>query len=164
MFYGMPIVSMARPSKIDIGNRVTMTSNSAFTALGVSRRCILRTMQTGARIGIGSDTGISGGVICAADSVTIGKECLLGADVIIADNDFHPLKPDNRRYSNIIDDIGVGSILIGDNVFIGTRSIILKGVSIGSNSVIGAGSVVVSSIPSGVVAAGNPARVIRKLI
>ena len=52
---------------------------------------------------------------------------------------------------------------IEDNVFVGSRSIILKGVTIGKDSVIGAGSVVVRSIPPGVIAAGNPAKVIRPL-
>jgi galactoside O-acetyltransferase len=52
---------------------------------------------------------------------------------------------------------------IGENVFVGDGTIILKGVTIGRNSVIGAGSVVVSSVPEGVVAAGNPARVVREL-
>ena len=76
-------------------------------------------------------------------------------DVLIADNDFHPIKPEGRRYNSNVDDIAAKPVVIGDNVFIGTRSMILKGVNIGENSVIGAGSVVVSDIPAGVVAAGN---------
>jgi acetyltransferase-like isoleucine patch superfamily enzyme len=48
-------------------------------------------------------------------------------------------------------------------VFIGDRSLILKGVHIGADSVIGASSVVSSSIPAGVIAAGNPARVVGEL-
>ena len=56
-----------------------------------------------------------------------------------------------------------GCIDIGDNVFIGVNSIILPGVSIGSNVVIGAGSVVTKKVPSNVVIAGNPAKVIRPL-
>lgn len=55
----------------------------------------------------------------------------------------------------------IGLVTIGDNVFIGAGSIILPGVSIGSNSIIGAGSVVTKDVPEGVVAAGNPARVIK---
>lgn len=55
------------------------------------------------------------------------------------------------------------SIIIGNNVWIGARSIILKGVEIWDNSVIGAGSVVTKSIPSGVLAVGNPAKVIRTI-
>lgn len=54
----------------------------------------------------------------------------------------------------------IGKVSIGDRVFIGAGSIILPGVNIGDNSVIGAGSVVTKNIPSNVVAAGNPARVL----
>lgn len=54
-------------------------------------------------------------------------------------------------------------ITIGNNVWIGARTIILKWVEIWDNSVIGAGSVVTTSIPSGVVAVGNPVRVIRTI-
>ena len=57
----------------------------------------------------------------------------------------------------------VKPIEIGDNVWIGNRSIILPGVSIGKNSVIGAGSVVTKSIPSDYLAAGNPAELKKKL-
>ena len=52
---------------------------------------------------------------------------------------------------------------IGENVFMGMSVKVLKGVTIGADSVIGAGSVVTSPIPAGVIAAGNPARVIREL-
>ena len=52
---------------------------------------------------------------------------------------------------------------LAENVFIGDGVKILKGVTIGADSVVGAGSVVTRSIPEGVIAAGNPARVVREL-
>ena len=52
---------------------------------------------------------------------------------------------------------------IGDNVWIGTGSLIMPGVTIGSNTVIGAGSVVTKDIPDNVVAVGNPCRVLREI-
>ena len=55
------------------------------------------------------------------------------------------------------------AVSIGDDVWIGGGSIILPGVSIGSGTVIGAGSVVTKDIPGGVIAAGNPCRVIREI-
>ena len=54
-------------------------------------------------------------------------------------------------------------IKIGNNVWIGGNACIMPGVKIGDNSVIGAGSVVTKDIPEGVVAAGNPCKVIRKI-
>lgn len=56
-----------------------------------------------------------------------------------------------------------GKVTIGDNVFLGANSVILKGVTIGSNVIIGAGSVVTGDIPDSCVAAGNPARVLMTL-
>ncbi len=55
-----------------------------------------------------------------------------------------------------------GGVTIGNNVFIGGRSIILYDVNIGDNVIIGAGSVVTRDIPSGSVAVGCPAKVIGK--
>jgi acetyltransferase-like isoleucine patch superfamily enzyme len=57
----------------------------------------------------------------------------------------------------------MAAVELGENVFIGDRVLILKGVHVGADSVIGAGSVVTSSIPAGVIAAGTPARVIGDL-
>lgn len=56
-----------------------------------------------------------------------------------------------------------GEVKIGNNVFIGTKSIVLKGVNIGDNVIIGAGSLVNKDIPSNCVAAGNPCKVIMSL-
>ena len=75
-------------------------------------------MRTGASIETGSDAGMSGNVICVADSVMIGNECLLGADVIIAGNDSYRQKPECRQYDNNSHDVSVGPILIEDNLFI----------------------------------------------
>jgi maltose O-acetyltransferase len=54
----------------------------------------------------------------------------------------------------------IGKVAIGDRVFVGASTVILPGVTIGSDVIIGAGSVVAEDIPSGVVAAGNPARIL----
>ena len=156
-FYGMPVVSMSKKSKIIIGDRVTLCSDSRFTALGVNHPVVLRTLRVGSQIYIGSDTGISGGAICAAINIAIGSECLLGANVTIADNDFHSTNPKNRRFNNDENDIRAASIEIHDNVFIGMNSTILKGVTIGENSVIGAGSIVTKNIIKNSSAAGCPA-------
>jgi maltose O-acetyltransferase len=58
---------------------------------------------------------------------------------------------------------GLGKVVIGDNVFLGVRSIFLSNVTIYNYSAIGAGSVVTKDIPADVIAAGNPARVIKKI-
>ncbi len=90
--------------------------------------------------------------------VTIGDNVLLGPNVQIITAG-HPIHPDSRnsRY-----EYGI-PITIGDNLWIGAGAIILPGVNIGSNTVIGAGAVVTKDIPDGVVAAGNPCRIIKEI-
>jgi maltose O-acetyltransferase len=91
--------------------------------------------------------------------IRVGREALLGSFVEIFDSDFHELHPERRRGGRP----KMGTVDIGENAFIGDGSKILKGVTIGPHSVVGAGSVVTSSVPEGVVAAGNPARIVREL-
>lgn len=157
---GLPIVTLAKASVIELGEKVVLCSESKSTDLGVSRPVILRTLRPGARISIGSNSGLSGTVICAAVEVVIGEECLFGANVTIVDTDFHAIKPQGRRYNLNPADIPAAPVIIADNVFIGAGAMILKGVSIGKNSVIGAGAIVTKDVPENVIAAGNPARVI----
>jgi len=163
VLYGLPMITCHPSSKILLGRKVVMCSDSRFTALGVSRPVILRTIKSDARISIGSNTGLSGVVICAMTSIEIGSECLLGADVQIFDNDFHKIEAENRRFDNTPGKIKCAPVVIEDNVFIGVGSIVMKGVRIGCNSVIGAGSIVNKDIPSNSIAAGNPAKVIGQL-
>ena len=157
---GVPIVERCDGSRIVIGDGVVLCSNSRWTALGVAHAVVLRTLQPGAMIRIGRGTGISGGSICAAASIQIGERCLIGADVAIVDTDFHAL--DASRRETGWEDIGCAPIHIGDDVFIGTRAMILKGVHIGNGAVIGAGAVVTRSVPAFAIVAGNPAAVVRQ--
>ncbi|MDT4330077.1 acyltransferase [Methylomonas sp. MED-D] len=157
-FYGMPIFSIAKDSKIIIGDRVVFCSDSRFTALGVNHPVILRTLQPGAVLMIGDDCGLSGTSICAAKYVSIGKRALLGANVSIFDTDFHAKASDNRRYCKDPVKIAVKPVEISDDVFIGANSIIVKGVSIAANSIVGAGAVVVRDIAQSKIYAGNPAK------
>lgn len=112
------------------------------------------------RISVGAGTQFSNNVqVFAVQGVHIGARCLIGDAVMIQDSDFHDLSAEGRHSRPA----ETAPVVLEDNVFIGSRVIILKGVTIGKDSVIGAGSVVVRSIPPGVIAAGNPARVIRPL-
>jgi maltose O-acetyltransferase len=120
----------------------------------------LQARHSTSRISVGPGTYFSNNVqVISEKSIKIGAKCLIGDAVLIFDSDFHNLTPEHRHDGHCL----TSDVVIEDNVFIGSRVIILKGVTIGKDSVIGAGSVVVRSIPAGVIAAGNPAKVLRKL-
>lgn len=146
--------------EIEIGSKVVMNSGSVPNPVGTGLMR-LYAENPESRILIEDNVGISSSLIYAAKSVVIKSGTMVGADCVIADSDFH---------STVIDlmsgkrGAGMASpIIIDENVFIGTRSIILKGVHIGSSSVIGAGSLVTKDIPAGEIWAGNPAKFIRKI-
>ncbi len=101
---------------------------------------------------------ISPGVeLTSAVNIYIGHNTMIGADTSVQDSDWHGLYNRTRPFRCS------QAIQVGNNVWIGARCIITKGVNIGENSVIGAGSVVTHNIPANVVAAGNPARVVKTL-
>jgi acetyltransferase-like isoleucine patch superfamily enzyme len=159
---GMPVISICPGSECHIGGGCSLISVSFATALGVNHPIVLRTLKAGARIEIGARVGISGGSICAATRVTIGADTMIGANVTIADTDFHSLHP-SHRHDPDHPSIASREVIIGRRVFIGTNCIVLKGVTIGDNTVIGAGSVVTRNIPPNVIAAGVPCRTLRSL-
>jgi acetyltransferase-like isoleucine patch superfamily enzyme len=164
LIVGLPSINKCDGSSIKIGKNCTLRSKSRNNAIGINHRIILRTQKAGALISIGDNTGISGGAICAKDKVSIGSNCLIGSNVVIADNDFHAIKPENRVKNRKDEDIPARPVLIEDNVWIGADSYILKGTRIGENSVIGAGSIVSGTVPANEVWAGNPAQFIKKIV
>jgi acetyltransferase-like isoleucine patch superfamily enzyme len=161
---GAPIIDSYPNSTITLDDGVTLVSRSWWTALGVSRPVIIRTLSPGSSITIGAGSGLSGTTLCSAVGITLGKRVLCGADVLIADTDFHPIEQFPRVSLPLPVGIQSDRIVIEDDVFLGARCLVLKGVTIGAGTVVGAGSVVSRSLPPGVVAAGNPARVIRALV
>ena len=156
---GWPFVFRFKKAHIKIGNNVRINSNFWSNLLGLYQRTII-VAKGKAKIDIGDRCGISGATIYAIDSIKIGEKCLIGANVKIVDNDFHPVDPD-ARIKNDVSQIKHAPVVIGDNVFIGMNSIILKGTTIGNNCVVGAGSIVHGTFEDNCVIAGNPAKVIK---
>jgi len=158
-FWGRACVVRFPGSVIRIGNRCGFRSDSNSNLIGVTRKCIISTHSATAQISIGDGCGFSGTVIGAKEKISMGNDVLCGANTLITDFDWHGVAPDKRKnYSG-----DSKPIHIGNNVFIGYGSVVLKGVTIGDNSVIGANSVVTRDIPANVIAGGNPCKVIKAL-
>lgn len=159
--YGLPIIQKHRESILKIGARANLRSTVRSNPLGPHHAVILSTRRAGAILQIGDDFGMTGGSIVAEERIIIGHRVTIGANSILTDTDFHPLSPVDRYHHPM--NGATAPIIIEDDVFIGMGVLVLKGVTIGAESVIGAGSVVTRDIPPKVIAAGNPARVIRAL-
>jgi len=144
--------------QVTIGHRVSIGFPPApIIGDGMVR---LQARSKNAAIKVGAGTSLSNNIqVIAEASISIGERCLIGDGVLIMDSDAHNLSAAGRHDEAPL----IAPVVIEDNVFVGSRVVILKGVTIGKDSVIGAGSVVIRSIPPGVIAAGNPAKVIRPL-
>lgn len=160
--YGVPVIFKKKGSKLTIGENCSIKSGFLSNLIGLNHRTIIVTRTEEAKINIGNNVGISGATIYARKGISIGDNTLIGGNVKILDNDFHPLEIEAR---NIDDKLMIKSkeVIIGENCFIGCNSIILKGTEIGSGTVVGAGSIVSGKFPENVVIAGNPAKVMRRL-
>lgn len=139
---------------ISIGDYATLICSS-------DKKIDISTWQTdklNGSISLGNYILISPGTsIRSAESIDIGDSTMIASDVVITDSDWHGIY-DRTDYVAT-----PKPVKIHKNVWIGERSIILKGTQIGENSIIGAGSVVHGYIPPNSVYAGNPAKEVKKL-
>jgi acetyltransferase-like isoleucine patch superfamily enzyme len=121
-------------------------------------------------IEVGNDSILVGAIFMCQDQITIGDRVVISYHVTIADSDFHPIDPEQRRQDAIANSpFGDRSqrpsiiscpVIIEDDVWIGIGAIILKGVCIGRGARVGAGAVIASDVPAGATAVGNPATLI----
>jgi acetyltransferase-like isoleucine patch superfamily enzyme len=98
----------------------------------------------------------------AAESVVIGNYVLVASDVLITDSD-HIVEPNGvpvTKNNKLISK----PVSIGNNCWIGQNVVILKGVTIGDNCIVGANSVVTRDVEANSVTAGNPARILKKIV
>jgi acetyltransferase-like isoleucine patch superfamily enzyme len=135
-------------------SRVTIESGCEFHLLRIFA-------PRGAAVNIGERTVFNGIVelhMTEDRGVTIGKRCLIGAETFFWPSDMHSVvSVETGRRINPPEDI-----VLGDRVWVAARSIVLKGSRIGSGSIVGAGAVLTGEVPENCVAAGNPARVIKR--
>lgn len=128
----------------------------------------------GGRIEVGDWCYIGvGSRIWSSAGIRIGNRTLISHNVEIHDTNAHAISAYERHmqfdemlssgHQTNLPNVGHAPIVIGDDVWIGFRSVILKGVNIGNGAIVAAGSLVLGDVPSWSMVAGNPARVIRKL-
>ena len=158
LVYGHKIKSAGRnyflrgTLSISKGSRWQLGSNNVFER-GVDIDL------AGGQLTMGSNNYFNQNVkIVSLGKITIGSDCLLADSVHIYDHShcFEDIRKPIREQGHVIK-----PVVIGDNVWVGAKSILLQGVRIGDNTVIGAGSVVTKDIPANAIAAGVPAKVIR---
>lgn len=137
-------IRIRKGTRVHLGDRVRIRKQVSFTG--------------GGTVTVGSDTLLNGCWIIAASRVQIGDSCLI-SDCGITDNDYHHIDP-QRRHDPLTSST-TASVVVGDNVWIGLRALVLKGVSVGTDSVVGAAAVVRSDVPPRCVVAGNPAQVVK---
>ena len=147
---------------VKLGDYVSCYAGCSF-AIGTNGRCT-----------VGDFTLMNGALVMAEELIEIGSYCLISWNVGIADSDFHPIDPTQRRIDACAlapyykerpprPPIRTAPVRIADNVWIGMNAVILKGVTIGENAVVAAGSVVSKNVAANTVVAGNPAVVVKQL-
>ena len=132
---------LERNSRCDIGK---------FTAFAGSRIVV----NEGAKLKIASGYMNHSAVIECFESITIGQDVAISENVVIRDSDNHKVIKEGYQSTK--------PIVIGNHVWIGMNSMILKGVSIGDGAVVAAGSVVTKDVPAESIVAGVPAKVIQE--
>ena len=138
---------IANQGQLTLGERVRLDSTVATLEL---------VSLPGGHLEIGNNVFINYGTsIVSSAHVKIGDDCLIGTHVMVMDCDFH-------RVEDKVWDTTGRPIAIENRVWLGNRSIILKGVTIGHDAVVAAGSVVTADVPPRTVVAGVPARVVRE--
>ena len=142
--YGRP--QIANLGEIVIGDKFRFLSTTVTSEM---------VAYPGGRLEIGDGVFINYGASLSAHKlVRIGDGCQLGSYACLMDNDYHSVEEREKPSES-------KAIVLGRNVWLGVRVIVLKGVTIGDNAVIGAGSVVTRDIPANCLAAGVPAKIIR---
>ncbi|WP_165852035.1 acyltransferase [Mucilaginibacter terrenus] len=161
---GVPIVNVNLKGHFNIGKKFSMNSGKYHNMIGRQQQCYF-IVNDGGSITIGDNVGVSCISIVSQRNITIGNNVRIGGGVAIYDTDFHPIEAAKRlSRAEHNSNVNTAPVHISDGAFIGAHAIILKGVTIGKNAVVGAGAVVARSIPDNEIWAGNPAKLIKKLL
>lgn len=160
------VVNLLTPTVFKGQGRIRLTSTTVFgwAASPGSYGCsYIEARNPGALIDIGERTTINNGASLIAEGagIRIGARCLIGTELQVLDTNAHELQLGRRH----LPDSNTQQVVVGDDVFIGSRVTLLKGCLIGNGCVIAAGTVVPPSFeaPAMSIVAGNPARVVGRV-
>ncbi len=142
-------VTSSQQTELNLGKDSTLRVRGEFK---IYAGCKVH-IGSGATVDIGSGFINEGCYILVRKGLVIGNRVAIGPRVTILDADWHVLVNSPRPQSS--------QVRIGDHVWIGVNSTILKGVTIGDGAVVGANSVVTRDVPAGSLVVGAPARVVR---
>ena len=159
-FSGETFIRTKKRGDITCGRNVIFNSYCRTNLVGLLNPTILDTSR-GGHIEIGDYSGASSVVISSKDLVKIGKRCKIGGNVRIFDHDFHSTDAAIRASKEDRNNVRSKGIEIGDDCFIGTNAIILKGTKLGERTIVAAGSVVFGlDVPPDSIVKGNPAQIV----
>ena len=160
------------PANVELGERAWIYSSYAFTRYRSERPCGVRIgNDSGVYIGsvfdlgpegevrIGDYCAVSGPVFCTNGLVEIGDYAFISYEVVFADSSVALPPPARARFPHVTTRPSL-PIVVGKDVWIGTRTVILGGARIGDGAIVGAGAVVDFEVPDYAIVGGNPARVV----
>lgn len=157
------VVNLLAPTVFKGRGRIRLTPTTVFgwaTSPGSYRASYVEARNPGALIEIGAGTTINNGASLIAEGagIRIGARCFIGTELAVLDTNAHELELGRRH----LPDSRTQQVLVGDDVFIGSRVTLLKGCRIGNGCVIAAGAVLPPGFeaPAMSIVAGNPARVV----
>lgn len=162
--YGKVYFASKRVKNLKIGKNFTLNSAFRSNLVGLTNYAVFQILFDGA-VTIGDNCGFSSTIISSRIGVNIGNHVKIGGNVRIFDHDFHSIDYMDRRNKSLdTKNCKTRPVLIGNDVFIGTNAIILKGSIIGDRSIVAAGSVVFGlNIPPDSLVIGNPAKIVKKI-
>ena len=171
--YGCQITFAGEGNTVEIGAGAIL-HQSQITIVGRNNRCVIGAHtrirangvfvveDIGSQIAIGSQTTMTTPMIVCGEGgrIEIGEDCMVAMGTCIRNSDGHAIfdTTTGLRINQPTD------VLIANHVWLGIRSLILKGATIGAGSIVGANSIVTGAIPAASLAVGSPARVIRQNI
>jgi acetyltransferase-like isoleucine patch superfamily enzyme len=121
---------------------------------------VITTTHPSAKIIVENQVGMSGCTLECRELIQIGNRVTIGSGVLILDSDSHSLDPAERKAG--ISNIRSALVILEEDVFVGARSIILKGTRIGARTIVRAGAVVSGEFPPDCIIGGNPATIISR--